>query len=140
MALIVDVSTLIQLEMKLLQGSSCANKVPLQLMVPPHLALVLLVLVALRPSSVDGRTRVLHYLVPPTAMRSEQQVVINASIDFRLQRLPLNAKLIILHDNKMLALMMITNQSFGSTQLWYTVQYIVKPQYVLSTYFRSVCS
>jgi len=48
-------------------------------------------------------------------MRSEQQVVINASIDFRLQRLPLNAKLIILHDNKMLALMMITKQSFGST-------------------------
>jgi hypothetical protein len=115
MALIVNVSTLIQLEMKLLQGSDCANKVPLQLMVPPHLTLVLLVLVALRPSSVDGRTRVLHYLVPPTAMRGEQQVVINASIDFRLQRLPLNAKLIILHDYKMLALMMISKQSFGST-------------------------
>ena len=115
MALIVDVSTLILLEMKLLQGSDCTNKIPLQLMVPPHLALVLLVLVALRPSSVDGRTRVLHYLVPPTAMRGEQQVVINASIDFRLQRLPLNAKLIILHDNKMLALMMISKPSFGST-------------------------
>ena len=47
MALIVDVSTLILIEMKLLQGSDCTNKIPLQLMVPPHLALVLLVLVAL---------------------------------------------------------------------------------------------
>jgi hypothetical protein len=43
-------------------------------------------------------------------MRGEQQVVINVSIDFRLQRLPLNTKLIILHDNKMLALMIISKQ------------------------------
>ena len=75
-------------------------------MVPPHLALVLLVLVALCPSRVDRRARVLHYLVPPTAMGGEQQVVIiyTHSIDFRLQQLALNSKLIVLHDNKLIVL------------------------------------
>jgi len=64
-------------------------------MVPPYIALVLLILVAFRPAREDGRTRVLDYLVPTMAVGCEQVII---GVDVRLQQLPLNGKVIILHD------------------------------------------